>query len=223
MGFTARNFKETVYKEQEQEPKKLIIISCEGSNTEPEYFNAMKAKLAKRIHFLIEIEIVPKLTEASAPQSVVNNLETFLKTKYDYEANNDECWVVWDREKDEGRKKCILKIMPLCKKKRYNIAMTNPSFEFWLLLHIADIEKFDKNRLFENDWVNSSRRFIDKKLSELLPGGYNKKKGRFNDKIITEENIKKALDQEKHFERKVKKIIDNLGSNIGDLVARILK
>ena len=222
MGFKERIFGDTYYKEQEIEPKKLFIISCEGSNTEPEYFEALKNKLASKIHFLIEIEIVPKMSEAADPQSVVDNLETFLASKYDFNENSDECWVVWDREKDEGRKKNILKIMPLCKKKNYQIAMTNPSFEFWLLLHITDIKKFDKTHLFENNWVNTKRRFLEKKLSVLLPGGFNKKRGKFNKRIVSEENVKFALSQEKLFERELPKIINNLGSNIGDLVSKIL-
>lgn len=221
MSFKERNFKNTFYKEQEIEPKKLFIVSCEGSNTEPEYFETLKIKLASKINFLIEVKIVPKLSEASDPQSVVDNLETFLASKYDFNESNDECWVVWDREKDEGRKKNILSILPLCEKKNYKIAMTNPSFEFWLLLHIADIKQFEKDHLFENAWVNTRRRFLEKKLSELLPGGFNKKRGRFNEKIVSEKNIELALIQEKQFERNIPNIIDNLGSNIGDLVVKI--
>ena len=34
MGFIAEEFGEPLYLEEEKEPTKLIIISCEGENTE---------------------------------------------------------------------------------------------------------------------------------------------------------------------------------------------
>ena len=60
MGFKARNFESTEYIESELNPKKRIIISCEGSNTEPAYFKAIKEKLSKYISVLIEIEVIEK-------------------------------------------------------------------------------------------------------------------------------------------------------------------
>lgn len=131
-------------------------------------------------------------------------------------------WVIWDREKVESRKKHILEMIPICKKKNYHIAMTNPLFEFWLLMHIADISLYNTDDLYKNEKVNTVRRFIDKELSNILKDGYNKKKNKFNKNIVTIENITRALEQEKSFEVNLAKIIDNLGSNIGSLISKIL-
>jgi hypothetical protein len=38
MGFKERSFGQPTYQQQEEEPTRVIIISCEGTNTEPEYF-----------------------------------------------------------------------------------------------------------------------------------------------------------------------------------------
>ena len=53
--------------------------------------------------------------------------------------------------------------------------MTNPLFEFWLLLHVDDINKYNTETLFINDWDTPSknRRYIDKELSNILTNGYN--------------------------------------------------
>jgi len=225
MGFTERNFESTEYTAEELNPKKIIIISCEGRNTEPEYFKTIKEKLSDHISALIKVEIVPKNTNPSEPKDIVCNLDEFLHTEYDYKHEfDDELWVVWDRETiDSGRKKNIEKILPECREKNYNIAMTNPLFEFWLLLHVDDITKYDNETLFLNDWDTPSknRRYIDKELSNILTNGYNKKN--FNRDIVTKENIDKALEQEKIFETKLEEIMDNLGSNIGDLIRNIFK
>lgn len=224
MAFIHKDFSNPLIEEATKEAGKLIIISCEGSNTEPAYFNTIKEKLAENIDILLEIEIIPKNSGPSEPKDIVCNLDEFIKDKYDYKSDNDEMWVVWDRETiNSGRKENILKILPECKEKNYNIAMTNPLFEFWLLLHVADIKSYNKEILNNNNWVNESktRRFIDKELSNILKNGYNKKN--FNTDIVTKENITKALEQEKEFENSLEDIIQDLGSNIGELINKILK
>lgn len=226
MGFQDRGFNTPVYKEKSREPERVIIISCEGRNTEPEYFETIKEKLANYISVILEIKIVPKTSNASEPKDIICNLENYIVEQYDYKSDYDEMWVIWDREKVEPRKVNILKMLPECKAKNYNIAITNPLFEFWLLLHIVDISTYNRDTLYDNDWVTPSKnkRFLEKELLTQLysAGGYNKKKNKFNKNIVTKENIQKALEQEKLFENELEKIIDNLGSNVGDLINKIL-
>jgi len=224
MGFLSREFNVPTYAEEEKEPQRVIIISCEGRNTEPEYFEAIKDILSENISALLEVKVVPKFDNKSNPQDIVRNLESFIDAEYDYQSDHDEMWVVWDREKVESRKQKILEILPECNKKNYRIALTNPAFEFWLLLHIVDISTYEQDVLYENDWCSASknRRFIDKELSSNLVGGYNKKKDKFNRKIVTKENILRAITQEKLFENNLEEIIDSLGSNVGCLIEKIL-
>lgn len=222
MGFQNRGFNTPIYEEESREPERVIIISCEGSNTEPEYFETIKEKLSDYISVLLQIKIVPKEAGASEPKDIIRNLENYIGEQYDYKSDYDEMWVVWDREKVEGRKAKILKILPECKAKNYNIAITNPLFEFWLLLHVVNISEFVNKDLYENQKFGKKQKFIDKKLVEILENGYSKKKGKFNKDIVSKENIQKALEQEKLFENELEKIIDNLGSNVGALINKIL-
>lgn len=219
MGFKARNFETTEYTEEELNPKRRIIISCEGSNTEPAYFKTIKEKLSKYISVLLEIEVIEKEPGASEPKDVVSNLENFLDSR-DKEEYGDELWLVWDIEIVESRRKNILAVLPECQEKNYNIAMANPLFKFWLLLHLVDISTYNKGDLSRNDKIPKKQRFIENELSINL-GKYTKKS--FNKNIVTKENIDKALKQEKLFENEVEKIIDKLGSNIGDLIHNIFK
>lgn len=222
MRFTNDNFFTPSYKEESEEPEKVIIISCEGRNTEPEYFNNLKIILKDRISAVIDVRVVPKDDNKSSPEDVVCKLDEYLLEKYDYKYEYDQLWVVWDREKVDSRKKEILKMLPKCKEKNYNIALSNPLFEFWLLMHLVDITIYSKEDLFANKQISQKRKYIDKELSNLLDNGFNKKKGKFNKDIITIENVKRAISQEKLFENDVNKIIDNLGSNIGSLVTQII-
>ena len=98
--------------------------------------------------------------------------------------------------------------------------MINPLFEFWLLLHLVNISEYDNKELLNNNKIPQKQSFISNELANIL-GRYTKKN--FNRTIVTKENIDKALEQEKLFETEVEKIIDNLGSNIGDLIRSIFK
>jgi hypothetical protein len=222
MGFKNREFNRPVYQEQADEPERIIIISCEGRNTEPEYFNCIKTKLSEHISALLEIKVIDKNDNDSSPQHVVRKLQQFITDKYDYKSDFDEMWIVCDREKVESRKRDLEKIFPLCAENNFSVAITNPLFEFWLLLHVVEIKDYDHQQLFDNDKVSINRRYIDSTLAAVLPNGFNKKTGRFNCDIVTLDNIKKALVQEKLFANEPDKIMDNLGSNIGDLIRAIL-
>jgi len=224
MGFKEKSFDQPTYKQQEEEPTRVIIVSCEGSNTEPEYFEAIKDKLKQNISSLIKIELVPKITEASEPKDVLDNLQRYVE-KYDFSKGYDSLWLVCDREKVIARKtgrKGLLEVIPLCEEKGYSIALSNPLFEFWLLLHVVDISNYDDNTLFENGKISSKRRYIDKELSIILDGGYNKKSGKFNREIVSLENVKRAIVQEQLFENDLIEIVDNLGCNVSLLIKEIL-
>lgn len=224
MGFKEKSFGSSVYNEETVEPKKAMILSCEGNNTEPEYFEALKEELKEHIPVLLEIEIVPKNGSGSQPKFIVENMDRYIE-QYDLKEDYDEMWIVIDRESDEPHRKGLIEeIIPQCNEKKYQIAITNPLFEFWLLLHVDDISNHNKQNLFENKWETEAknRRYIDKQLSEIL-SGFNKKAGKFPKKMITIENVKRAIAQEKQFKNNIEDILDDLGSNIGSLIQKIVK
>ena len=113
--------------------------------------------------------------------------------------------------------------MEICKEEEYNVALINPNFEFWLLLHLEDIEQYNYEDLAKNRKPSKkAKRFIEKELSQRLEGGYGKKRGGFNVNIMTIENIKRAIEQERLFANSIEEIKYSLGSNVGGLVEEIL-
>ena len=83
MSFEQSDFNKPSYSESEEVPKKLILISTEGRNTEPEYFNAIKTKLGHQIDAVLQVEVYPKNDNASAPKHVLQNLKRFIDI-YDF-------------------------------------------------------------------------------------------------------------------------------------------
>ena len=49
--------------------------------------------------------------------------------------------------------------------------MSNPTFEFWLMLHFSEVENEDKNKMLENKYVSKSRRYLEKRLGEKYTVG----------------------------------------------------
>jgi hypothetical protein len=228
MGFdkekSADSFSTSIFEPDTIEAKKLIIIACEGENTEPQYFRYIESNFD--LKSLVEIEVIKRDDEnrtSSAPTKVIESIDTQLdeiKSKYDnFDEVIDLYWIVVDREKDESRKINLLNAKSECENRNIHIALSNPAFEFWLLLHFDDICKYNENDLFENEKVSNKKRFLEQKLTEKLQV-YNK--SRFDTSFITLSSIELALKQEKSFENELDKIIDHLGSNVGDLIREIL-
>ena len=57
--------------------------------------------------------------------------------------------------------------MEECKKHKYFLVITNPCFEFWLLLHF-DIPSYSHNQLLENAQISNKHSFISKELSDKV-------------------------------------------------------
>lgn len=229
MAFILRPFGTRITPAEEIEPKRLIVISCEDESVQPAYFHKLKEVF--EIHTLTEVTILPCINGRSAVEYVCQNLNDYVIQKseqYGFD-ERDEFWIVIDRESPTHvcHKKLLSKLVK-CKKfpSNFKIAVANPLFELWLLLHVDDLSKHDYTDLLNNEKVSLKKRFIDQKLSEHLDG-YNKEKKKINKtmtKIVTKENVLKAIKREKKLQKTPSKIISNnkLGSNIGLLVESIL-
>lgn len=216
MPFQETNFSSPEYQENSADPKRVVIISCEGCITEPSYFKTIKRKLSEHLKNLVEIELVEKPNQGSDPRNVLSNLECHIQSKFDFQEGSDILWLVIDRESVDSRKNAIKQIMPICEEKGYNISLSNPTFEFWLLLHVADIKNYDTATVYANEFVTKKRRFLDKELSNILENGYNK--SNFNEDIVSLENIRNAVSQEKEFCNTLPELLNNLGSNVTSLI-----
>lgn len=116
--------------------KKLFIVAVEGDKTEPNYF-----KLLKRISGKIaDIQVIPS-KKASAPGHVLKNLYKYLKASKINLRNTDELWAAVDADawskkqlqalydwEEQETNKTVVK----------GVAVSNPKFELWLLLHFED-------------------------------------------------------------------------------------
>jgi len=128
-------------KSQTRIPYKKIVIAMEGAKTEPSYFLAVKDKFKSSSLAIIVLE--REITDGrSAPKHVIKHLDNYV-------ANNnllksDECWIVID--KDRWPEAQIKLVAALCSKhKNYYLALSNPCFEIWLVLHFSDLSELSSS------------------------------------------------------------------------------
>ncbi len=115
-------------------PGRCILIICEGTQTEPKYFFALKNYF--KISLVdIQIEKCP-----SSPIKLVETAEALVKKRIVEGKQNpsilpyEEIWCVFDVEKTDKNLSFVDAIQK-AKANRYSLAISNPAFEYWYVLH----------------------------------------------------------------------------------------
>ncbi len=148
--------------------RRIFLIATEGRITEKIYF----ARVDKITDDAIRVACLKSQKNQSNPDKVLNELKRKLK---EIELKkNDEAWVVIDR--DAWTDEHLQRLQNWEKQQaNYHLAISNPKFELWLLLHFEDGRADD----------------CESRLKYHLPG-YNKT---FNPDSITLELIHEAIDR----------------------------
>lgn len=128
-----------------QAEKKTLYIYCEGTVTEPKYFDAIKQELRlPEIH----IETIGKAV------ATITLVEEALKERGDN--LDDEFWVVFDKDDHPNFNKAIERAVS----EGLQVAYSNECFELWFILHFEYLQTGLGRGAFKN------------KLNQLLATEY---------------------------------------------------
>ena len=145
------------------------------------------------------------------------NYRKYLK-KYNNE--RDEFAVLIDRDMQTHSESIMSECIKYCRDNGYKCYIANPCFEFWLLMHLADIEaefgdQLDKIK--ENKKVSEQHTFVSKEASDRAHHG---KSGiNFAEKYLP--YIDKAVIQAKKFSSDENELVDNIGCNLWKLIEEL--
>ena len=158
------------YRSSNVRDAKLIVIATEGTNTEKQYFEDMVSPAYYR-NSKVHVTVLDRETTASSPEHIIKLLDKF---KQEFRLNKyDELWMVIDVDR-WGDKKLSF-IATQCVQKGYGLAVSNPSFELWLLLHIKSLEEHTQAELdefLENRKIGYRTR-LEQEIFTIL-GSFNK-------------------------------------------------
>ncbi|WP_109700435.1 RloB family protein [Chitinophaga deserti] len=154
--------------------EKIIVLAYEGVDTERLYFDAVKG--CRRFNRdLVELHALvrPKGDNQSSSRHVFLKLKREAKDRYNF-GPKDELWMVIDTD----RWRNIPDIVAACRAQgNMYVAVSNPCFELWLLLHVLDISEFTADEIEairSNKKSRTSRTHVERLLMAALGGSYNK-------------------------------------------------
>ena len=212
-----------LFRESNSKPKeKIIVLAYEGSITEAQYFE----KLKENVRFnddLIHLKSLKRRRKdgESAPTHVFKKLKREAKDEFNLD-KTDELWMIIDRDQWNN----IAEISTLCKDEgNFYLALSNPCFEFWLLLHIKDLNEFREQELidiFENKKVSNTKTYLKRLLGELLIDGYNESKPK-PDRFFPYIDLAIAITRAKNLDVFNIEFPITLGSHVYKLVEKIIK
>ena len=139
-------------------PPTTVFIACEGSNTEPLYFEKLNEIMEEEDNYPFAITVYPdKELDKNPKTDAIGLVNVAIDCKEDF----DELWVVFDKDGYTKHKEAF----ELAKENNINVAFSSISFESWVLLHFersnisfaksANIidEKFRNNNRYLEDYA----------------------------------------------------------------------
>jgi hypothetical protein len=149
-----------------------VLLVCEGSKTEPKYFESLRKELR-----LTTVEVMV-VGHGEAPKTVVQRAVDLRKTRKREvrrgrkDFNYDHVWCIIDVEQPHENPS-LLPALNQARDNKIDVALSNPCFEYWFILHFADcgrplidqdgvvrelkrhIPKYDKVQdVFERVWAS---------------------------------------------------------------------
>jgi len=109
--------------------RKLYVIVAEGIKTEPQYF-----AIFNNMQLVIKVNCLRR-RGGSSPDKVLKQMQDYIRDES--LRVSDEAWLVVD--KDEWTNDQLTALYDWSETgDNYGLALSNPKFEYWLLLHFED-------------------------------------------------------------------------------------
>jgi hypothetical protein len=109
----------------------LIIIASEDTYAVKDYFSRFRTR---KVQFVV----IPTLDCRSSPEAVLDRLDQYHRENATEEG--DQFWICIDQDHwaEPGHIANLTSVLRECRQKGYRVAISNPCFELWMLLHFTD-------------------------------------------------------------------------------------
>lgn len=265
--------------ENKIEPKRMIILSVEGDETERTYFQHLNTHLDRAIiqievlrhrrgdgysdpHHVIELlneyveirqgQLIPEeLPESFAKKYSRETIDAYLKNddslpsesrtaisealvkigidleyrRYlqSFDKETDFFAVVLDRDCGNHSRALMEECYKFCAENGYGCFVTNPCFEFWLLLHLCDVKTNytgeELKRFKDNPKISNQHTVISREVSTRAHHGKRIGADSFDKYYFP--RIADALLNVNQFKTSYPDVLDDLGSNLPQLFGEL--
>lgn len=186
------------------------LIECGENGYSKEY-------IAKYLNNELPNKDSKKLQSAIQLAGIAIDYQKFL-SQYKGSDNNDVFAIIIDRDRQNHSEDLMQSIYQKCQENGLKCFVTNPCFEFWLLLHVSDISEEYKNCLNDmlcNEKISAHHTYISSILSEKTNHGKSIPEPKFQSYYL--ENIDIAIERAEKFSQTEEELLNQLGSNIPKL------
>lgn len=135
-----------------RQPRKTLVIFCEGERTEPAYLEALKRRPEVKDVASVDLRIE---AEHGMPEALVSSAVKARDKSAREEGEVDEFWCVFDVEWPRNHPR-LAEAIQQARNNNINLAISNPCFELWLILHFER-----QNSWLDNDGARRMRRQLD--------------------------------------------------------------
>lgn len=111
---------------------RLVVVATEDTFAPRQYFRLFE-------HERLVVRVLPSEAGCSSPAHVVRRLIAFER---DYQLKeDDQLWALLDTDHwiEPNHKKGLIETIGEARQRHYRIAMSNPCFDLWLLLHHEEV------------------------------------------------------------------------------------
>lgn len=154
------------------------------------------------------------LTAIPLPDAIDYILETANSDRITYEKGLDKICIIADRDPQSFSETQFDFVLQQCAEHGFGFYLTNPCFEFWLLMHFDAVKHLDREKLLTNPKVTKKRRYTEQELRSVFPR-YEKSSYDTNTLIA---RIDTAIANEKQFCEETELLKTEIGSNVGLLI-----
>lgn len=144
-----------------RQPRRTLLVYCEGRRTEPEYLCAVK--LLPEVRDVAAVDIRIEAARGGTPLALVSLAVEARGRAIEEEGELDEIWCVFDVEWPSNHPN-LRQAADLASRNGVRLAISNPCFEFWLALHFTDCGQW-----LDNDGARRLRRRFDGRDDKGLP------------------------------------------------------
>lgn len=217
------------------EPARKYVFICEGQSTENRYFNVLVNNVERlELHRLVDVRQWEK-TDNDSGRSDPKALIEFAHAQKDdaslnYNRDLDRMVIVFDvdiycrvGEGRTGAAECRAKYEEILGLKEPDdiYAVTNPSFELFLMLHrkgaYQSIVLPNEQKLLENRKVSRSQRYAQKLFTDNY--GINPKSNPDVGELAHDISI--AIEEERNLNHDIERCLDQLTSNVAATIDEI--
>lgn len=139
-----------------------------------------------------------------------------------YEKGFDKICLILDRDYRSFKEEQYDRVLEICNQNDFLLGISNPNFEFYLILHLSDASVLNKTSLLENVKKTKSKKYCEYQLNELvkeLDSTY--KKNRYNAKIFIDK-FPEVLENVKSYKEDNESLKNELGTSVHKIILDVL-